>query len=142
MSTLPHLALTLDSAVTVFPPGGEVSGTATWQGIQPGQPVSLSLYWIASGEGGDDVEIIQTLSFDHPQSDESRHFAFQLPEGPMSFIGALISLRWGIEMIANETHSTRVIFDVSKHGRPIVLQAVESSAPGKSWLQRWLRGQR
>ena len=85
---------------TAFRPGDVVEGTVLWQ-LQPGPTeVEARLFWYTQGKGDQDVGIVETIPYANPAPSDRRQFRFQLPEGPYSFSGKLISLEWAIEVVA------------------------------------------
>lgn len=93
----------------VFAPGDEVTGTATWHLAEPPASVEVRLYWQTQGKGDQDVDVVaretaggdsREGSFHNLGSDGALPFRFRLPEGPYSFSGKLISLLWGVELVA------------------------------------------
>jgi len=101
--------LEIDGGRRVFAPGDEVTGTATWHLPEAPESVEVRLYWETRGKGDQDVDVVarQTAggdmregSFRSLGSDGDLPFRFRLPEGPYSFSGKLISLLWGVELVA------------------------------------------
>lgn len=83
---------------TSFSPGQTVSGTVCWLCLEPPKKASLVLFWYTEGKGDEDLGIVEKVKFDSPQASDNRRFEFQLPVGPYSFSGRLISLTWALEL--------------------------------------------
>jgi hypothetical protein len=81
-------------------PGDTVSGRAVWDLDKAPDAVELRLFWHTSGKGTEDVEIVAVRRFDDPGAHAEQAFAFNLPLGPYSFSGSLITLAWAIEFVA------------------------------------------
>ncbi|HSZ80735.1 MAG TPA: hypothetical protein VLA14_00555 [Polyangia bacterium] len=94
------LELQLDDAQASFEPGARLTGVASWQGGRPPTGMALELSWAASGWGGRDLKIVDTVPLASPLPAERRPFIIALPEGPFTFEGALIALAWKLELVA------------------------------------------
>jgi len=83
-----------------FAPGERLAGSVRWR--LPDDPawVALRLYWRTEGKGTQDVDVVTEERFEAPGRDDRRPFDFPLPEGPYSFSGKLITLVWGLELVA------------------------------------------
>ena len=92
-----EVAIAIDGSKRVFSPRDAVSGRVSWSLAEVPQSVELRLGWSTEGKGTKDCEIVQTLSFQPLRTNESRDFKLVLPEGPYSFSGKLISLKWALE---------------------------------------------
>ena len=91
---------------TTFLPGEVLTGYVTWMVEKPPGRVELRLFWRTEGKGTKDVNIVDKIAFDNPRSQERRDFRFQLPDGPYSFSGQLISLVWALELVLGTTWGT------------------------------------
>jgi len=92
--------LRLDEARSVFAPGEEVAGSVSWQLPAAPERVALRLFWRTDGRGTEDLEVALEEVFEAPGERDRRSFLFRLPAGPYSFSGKLISLSWGLELVA------------------------------------------
>jgi len=112
-----------------FAPGEEVAGVVRWR--LDGEPdrVALRLFWHTQGRGDADVDVVAEEVFDAPGRDDRRPFRFRLPEGPYSFSGKLISLLWGLELVAEPAGAVvEVEILVSPTGGEIVLGRRDEAA--------------
>jgi hypothetical protein len=95
-----ELRLELDDAQASFAPGARVTGVASWKGGRPPTGMELQLSWAATGWGGRDLKIVDTVPLASPLPEERRPFIVALPDGPFTFQGALIALAWKLELVA------------------------------------------
>ncbi|MDR3403813.1 MAG: hypothetical protein P4L99_15050 [Chthoniobacter sp.] len=106
------LAIQIRDHKTAFSPRERVAGDVSWQLDAPPKSVELRLLWSTDGRGLQDESVVETIPFASPQATESRPFAITLPDGPYSFSGALITLRWELELTVlpgNQTTSVGII---------------------------------
>ena len=91
---------------TEFLPGEELTGYVTWMLDKLPGKVELRLFWRTEGKGTKDVNIVDKIIFDNARQQERRDFRFQLPNGPYSFSGRLISLIWALELVLGAAWGT------------------------------------
>ena len=89
-----------------FLPGEMLTGHVTWMMDEPPGKVELRLFWRTEGKGTKDVNIVDKITFGNPGRKERREFRFQLPDGPYSFSGQLISLVWALELVLGNNWNT------------------------------------
>jgi hypothetical protein len=94
------LRIKTDGSATWFRPGSTVGGDVSWHLDADTDAVEVRLFWYTQGKGTQDVEVVDLLRVDHPEPSDHRRFGFQLPLGPYSFSGELITLRWALELVA------------------------------------------
>lgn len=87
-------------------PGDPVNGEVTWRLDDDAEALELRLFWFTEGKGTRDVEVVEELRIDAPGRDGRRSFSFATPEGPYSFSGTLITLRWALELVALPSEET------------------------------------
>ena len=108
---------------TQFLPGDEIVAAAYWKLDGPPQSVEARLFWFTRGKGTQDVNIVETVRFDHPLAEEARPARFRLPEAPYSFSGRLVSLIWALELVVEPgSESARIELTVSPTGEEIDLR--------------------
>ncbi len=95
-----RLELSTDGGETWVRPGERLTGTAAWELDGEADAIEIRLFWYTSGKGSRDVGIVDARRFEHVERQGSRTFSFQIPEGPISFTGKLITLSWAIELVA------------------------------------------
>jgi len=104
-----------------FRPGQALEGTVRWNLQENPESIEVSLCWHTAGKGTEDVGVVETLRFEAPGSLGAKDFRFELPAGPYSFSGSLISIIWAVEAAAwpmGETVKRQII--VSPTGKEIV----------------------
>jgi len=125
-----ELRLELADGKDRFSPLATLAGKAHWTLDRPPKSVEVRLYWRTEGKGIEDVETVSAVTFDRPEIREVRDFRFPLPAGPCSFTGHLVSLRWGLELVAlPQKEAARVEFALGPEGRTLVLHKSDSGAP-------------
>jgi hypothetical protein len=123
--------IALAAGRNAFRPGEDVGGAAHWQLDAAPERVEIRLIWYTQGKGTQDVEIVDRMSFEQPQADETQGFRFHLPDGPYSFSGKLISLAWAIEAVAEPSGDAgRVEIVVSPSGSEVVLGGAAATPAG------------
>jgi hypothetical protein len=117
-----QLVLALKDGRTWFKPGQRVEGQASWSLEHPPTLVEVRLFWQTRGFGIGEVEVLDTARFENPAQIGEVGFLLPLPLSPFSFEGRLVSLGWGLELVAQPgDHATAVDFSMSPTGRPISL---------------------
>ena len=101
-------------------PGQTLSGNARWLCLESPKKVSLQLIWFTEGKGDEDVGLAEEMKFENPYASDERPFEFQLPVGPYSFSGRLISLTWALELQVDEEVIRKEII-LSPSGNEIML---------------------
>jgi hypothetical protein len=96
MSTL---RIDISGGRRAYKPGETISGRVSWQVDEAPQSAELRLFWYTSGKGTQDVENVDSVVFQTPQTNDGRAFSLTLPRQPYSFSGKLISLLWALELI-------------------------------------------
>jgi len=138
------LEILIHGGQTAFAPGDTLEGSIRWQVAGRVQGLRLQLLWYTSGKGTTDIGLIQCLEYPTQQSSGSEVFRFTLPDGPGSFSGQLISLRWALELVSEpSSESCRAEFVLSETGQEIILPSLppDSSVPGSSRLYNRLKPQ-
>jgi len=124
---MPSLTITTELDNRAFVPNDRLRGKVEWTGLNsPPKSAELRLFHYTSGKGTRDLEIIDVRKFDSPGSGDHREFEFQLPAGPPSFSGKLVSLLWALELVLDADRdeiSERLEFSLSPTGTEIDLYA-------------------
>jgi len=119
------LVIQIRDSKTAFAPGDTVAGNVSWQVDSTPKNAELRLLWATSGRGIEDVNIVETLPFPNPQATETRPFSFTLPEGPYSFAGTLITLKWQLELAIDPRDQVeQVEITVAPEGKAVRLPRV------------------
>lgn len=129
----PQLSIECAIQPPAYRPGEECVGKVSWSCPEPPTGAELRLIWKAVSEGPDDVGFATELRFDQPYSTESRGFRLTLPDGPYTFQGKHIELKWFLELVV-EPFSTAIREElvIAPDARPLVLE----SLPEKG-LRKW-----
>jgi len=124
-----ELRLELADGKDRFSPPATLAGKAHWALDRLPKSVEVRLYWRTEGRGLEDVETVDGVTFERPGIREVRDFRFPLPSGPCSFTGHLVSLRWGVELVAlPQKEAARVEFTLGPGGRALVLHKDDAPA--------------
>jgi hypothetical protein len=110
-----------------YRPGERIEGSLSWSLVEPAKAIELRLFWHTSGKGDRDVTVVDRLRLANPPASEAhRPFRFQLPAGPWSFSGSLITLSWALEAVVLPSNES-VLLDlvVSPTAEEIRLPRVE-----------------
>ncbi|HRC84785.1 MAG TPA: hypothetical protein PK413_04165 [Thermoanaerobaculia bacterium] len=120
-----QLGIETEGRRSTFAPGDVIRGTVDWQLDGPPNRVDLRLFWYTEGKGDSDLGVVAVENFEQPGQRDRRSFSLQVPEGPLSFSGTLISLLWAIELVAAPGGEVaRLNLLVSYSGREIRLSKV------------------
>jgi hypothetical protein len=114
-----EIGVTLSSANVR--PGARLEGQAGWQLAKAPKHVSIRLFWRTSGKGTQDLAVVEERKIEAPQAAQLLPFAFDLPIGPYSFEGRLITLQWGVEILADKA-SHCAWFELGPDGKACRLQ--------------------
>jgi hypothetical protein len=103
-------SVTLELDEQCYQPGEKVTGRATWSGDPSPERVEVRLFWVTSGAALSQVGIVNRCIVKNPRDRRSTSFEFILPEGPWSFAGRLVSLRWAVEAVAFPSRASAISF--------------------------------
>jgi len=107
---------------SAFSPGDQARGTASWHLDSQPRAIEIRLCWLTQGIGIPEAHVIETVSIEHPALDGTQSFAFRLPEGPLSYLGALSAVVWAVEVVVLPSQQcARAVFCVSHTGHPLLL---------------------
>jgi hypothetical protein len=117
-----HLQVRFQDNRSAFRPSAELRGSASWNLDSPARKIELRLCWFTKGVGIPEARVIDTVSVDRPAKDASQSFSFRLPESPLSYLGALSSLFWAVELVVLPSQEcAHAVFCLSHIGHPIPL---------------------
>ncbi len=94
------LEVRIEGGRTGFAPGERVRGHVEWHEDAPPEAIEVRLLWHTEGRGDKDVGVARTQRIEAPSASGSSRFDLECPQGPHSFSGRLISLRWAVEATA------------------------------------------
>jgi hypothetical protein len=83
-------------------PGEKLAGQACWQLAKAPRMVAIRLFWKTSGKGTEDVGLVDERRVEVADQQQSADFCFQLPIEPYSYEGHLVSITWGVEVLAGK----------------------------------------
>ena len=120
------LSLQLADGRTKFRPGDRLEGVAFWELAVAPQAIQVRLYWKTQGKGTVDLEVVREVKFDAPGPTDRRPFSIELPPSPYSVSGKLVSIVWGVELVAEpQGESNNVEITVSPTGEEVRLDREE-----------------
>ena len=105
----------------LFLPGQLLTGNVRWICKEVPKKASLQLIWFTEGKGDEDVGLAEEVKFEHLYDSDEHPFEFQLPAGPYSFSGRLISLTWALELQVDKEIIRKEIV-ISPSGQEVSLQ--------------------
>jgi hypothetical protein len=106
-----HFQSQLVSKKTHFDCGEEVQIALTWEFEVPQSHFEIRFVWSTHGKGDQDLQVVKKLKILAPGTSGQELVTTKLPSSPYSFSGKLISLVWGIEVIAFPSREN-VRFDI------------------------------
>jgi hypothetical protein len=108
-----------------FEPGESIRGRVEW--FSEGAPsdgidaLEVRLLWYTEGRGDQDVGLANSRRIERLPGVGAQDFEFELPSGPYSCSGRLISIVWAIEAsIFPERAVSRLEFILAPAGREVV----------------------
>ena len=102
-----ELSIEIDDGRTTFAPGAQVAGRVSWRLTEAPRGLSLRLFWQTAGRGTKDVRVVEELALGAGTAVGSAPFALQLPPGPYSFSGRLVSVIWSLELLVDAGRQVR-----------------------------------
>jgi hypothetical protein len=111
---------------TIYAPGERVSGKVSWNLEKFPRKAEVRLVWYTQGRGTADAGLAVSKTFEGAGQRDMRKFDFVLPEGPLSFNGQLITLKWALELSiepGNRTEREEIV--LTTQGKAIELAAVK-----------------
>jgi hypothetical protein len=93
------LRIHVDGSGDVFRPGDTVSGSVEWALERAPNAIEVRLFWYTEGRGDRDAGLARSMRIEAPGATGSQSFDLELPTGPYSFSGRLISLIWALEAV-------------------------------------------
>jgi hypothetical protein len=94
------MSVAIDGSRVGFAPGERVEGLASWELAEAPEALEVRLFWHTSGRGDEDQDVVAVEAIPAPAASGWVRFSFELPPGPYSFSGRLVSLGWAIELVA------------------------------------------
>lgn len=94
------IRIELDGDREHYRPGQTLAGRVRWDFAPAPERIEVHLLWYTEGKGSRDVGKVGRQVIESPEAQGQRPFRFELPAGPYSFRGRLISLKWAVEAVA------------------------------------------
>ena len=111
------MKISIEGSRTDFEPGETLRGRVEWFGQETPDALEVRLLWYTEGRGDQDVGVARTLRIEGLASTGSRDFEFELPAGPYSCSGRLISICWAVEATLDPDDQTqRTAFVLAPEG--------------------------
>jgi hypothetical protein len=122
------LSLQLADSRTKYRPGERIEGVAFWELAEVPRSLELRLYWRTQGKGTVDLEVVRSLKFEGVAPNDRRPFSIELPASPYSVSGKLVSIVWGVELVAEPGgQSDNVEITMSPTGLEVRLDRAEKT---------------
>jgi hypothetical protein len=80
-------------------PGEEIRGQFSWKLSEAPEKMELRLCYYTDRSRRREVDLTEVQVFRDFPAEGNQDFLFILPEGPYSFVGKLLSLRWALELV-------------------------------------------
>lgn len=93
------LILETEGNSTAYTPGSSIRGKCGWRLPAAPREAAIRLFWYTEGRGTQDLGVVGEEILPVQAAVQEQAFNFTLPEGPYSFSGTLISLRWALELV-------------------------------------------
>jgi hypothetical protein len=113
-----------------FLPGQRLQANLLWALPEVPKLIEARLFWRTRGKGTEDAEVVDSHRIDRPAAAGKETISLMLPEAPYSFSGRLVSIVWGVELIAEPSGTSALAeFVMGPDRKEVVLNAV-LNAPG------------
>src|SRR5262245_55946431 len=117
-----NLHLELADGKMKYRPGETIEGVAFWELPELPKVLELRLFWRTQGKGMVDHLVVSTVAFDGAKPTDRRPFRFPLPASPYSVSGILVSIVWGLELVAEPGGSASAEIVLSPTGEEVRLE--------------------
>lgn len=119
------MSLQINLERSIIRPGELLTGVVAWDFDSVPDKMELEISWQTSGKGTDDMDIEFEEEWSPDTKNGERSFQFQLPRGPISVQGNLISIGWQVACTTNRPSSSCTVpFVLSQIEGPIRLSPV------------------
>lgn len=110
---------------SVIRPGELLKGSVVWDFDSVPLEIILTVSWRTSGKGTEDSDLILEEEWSPDSKSGERGFEFQMPRGPISVRGNLISIDWQVECSSKRPNATySVPFVLSQIAGPVRLSLI------------------
>ena len=108
-------------------PGQWLKGSVVWDFDSVPSKIELEVSWQTSGKGTDDSDMVFEEEWTPGTKSGERSFHCEMPRGPISVQGNLISIGWQVECSSNRPNATiKVPFVLSQIEGPVRLSSLIS----------------
>lgn len=119
------MSLQIKLEASVIRPGQWLKGKVVWDFDSVPSKIELDVSWQTSGKGTEDLDIVFEEEWNPDTKSGERSFQCQLPRGPISVQGNLISIGWQVECNSNRPNATiKVPFVLSQIDGPVRLMSL------------------
>ncbi len=109
---------------TSFEPGEEIEILIAWGLSELPKSLEARLVWSTIGRGTQDLEIAQVTPVFPEEASGQERLTITLPDAPYSCSGKLVSILWGLELVALPSEeSTREEIVIAPQGREVMITA-------------------
>jgi hypothetical protein len=116
------MSLQIKLDASVIRPGELLKGLVAWDFDSVPNEIELEVSWQTSGKGTDDSDIAFEENWSPDSKSGERSFEFQMPRGPISVQGNLISIGWQVKCTSERPAATcSRPFVLSQLDRPVRL---------------------
>lgn len=116
------LSIVTGNERTSYRLGESIEGEMHWELDRSIESLELRLFWYTQGKGTRDAAVVQTVRVDRPSNQGSQPFHIEVPNGPYSFSGKLISLVWSLELVTEPAdQAAQLELTISPDGREVEL---------------------
>jgi len=92
--------LEIEGGRSTFQPLEELRGRVRWElGGTRADSIEVQLLWHTEGKGTRDADVVETVTIERPPPRGERAFTMQLPAGPYSCSGKLLSIVWKLQTV-------------------------------------------
>ncbi len=123
-----ELTIAVEGKQNQFEPGEVVDIRAKWKCDFPLAALEVRLVWHTEcmDEEPSAIVISQSSRIESPEAEGTHRCQLPLPETPFGFLGKLISLKWGVELVTfPDLEAVRLDLSVGPGGKPRVLHPAE-----------------
>ena len=105
-------------------PGELLKWSVEWEFFSTPSKINVNISWRTSGKGTDDSEKVFTEDWTPDSTASQRSFEYQLPRGPISVQGNLVSIDWQVECTCNDPKAhDKEPFVLSHIDKPVQLSS-------------------
>ena len=129
----------IECPTTGVRPGDTIAGEALWDLEEDPRSITVSMGWWTEGKGTRDERILESKEIENAGRIGKDAFRFQIPDGPLSFSGKLISLDWAIEVRPEKGNAKAVhpfVVSATDHEIDISVHSYESKGKSLSFRPR------